>query len=131
MVVQTDHDSDSVWWDKLTGPVNNELYTSARHMGCRLTLSWNVDYYLNDKNNTMMLYIDAVPNRGITNFVSTGSYKGDYPKNNRFRSDRGIDLFVTSYDQESPTVFLSDSNLSVNITTKTSHVRERPVAARN
>ncbi len=122
MIVQTDKDSDSVWWDKITGPVNNELY--------KLLVTWDadsmylgVDYILNDKNNTLILYVDAIPGRGVTNFISTGAYKGDYPKNNRLRIDHGIDLIIASYNQDSPSVFLTDSNQSVNITPKTSHVR--------
>ncbi|MFZ4622064.1 MAG: putative Ig domain-containing protein [Bacteroidota bacterium] len=122
MIVATDKDSDSVWWDKLVGPPNNELY--------KLLVTWDadslylgVDYLLNDKNNSLMLYVDAIPGKGITNFISTGAYKGDYPKNNRLRTDHGIDLFVASYNQDQPSVFLSDSNQSVNITAKSSHVR--------
>ncbi len=122
MVVATDNDSDSVWWDKLIGPANNELYSLLVTWDAD-SLYFGVDYLLNDKNNTLMLYVDAVPNKGVTNFISTGSYKGDYPKNNRFRSNRGIDLFIAAYNQEHPSVFLADSNLSANITPKTSHLR--------
>ena len=121
-IVATDHDSDSVWWDRITGPVNNELY--------HLLVTWDadslycgVDYLLNDKNNTLMLYVDAIRDRGITNCISTGVYKGDYPKNNRFRKEHGIDLFIASYNQDPPGIFVIDSNQSINITQRASCAR--------
>ena len=121
-IVSMDKDSDGVWWDKDTGQVNNELL--------KLLVTWDadsvyfgVDYILNDKNNTLMLYIDAIRERGITNFISTGFYKGEYPKNNRFRKEFGIDLFIASYNQDPPATFVVDSNQSINITLNTSRAR--------
>ena len=121
-IVAADNDSDSVWWDKLTGPVNNEL-TSLLVTWDADSVYFGVDYFLNDKNNTLMVYADAVRGRGVTNFNSALGYAGDYPKNNLFRADRGIDLFIAAYNQGSPAVFTADSTRSTDITPKTTHVR--------
>lgn len=120
--VCTDKDSDSMWWDRLTGVVNNELYS--------LLVTWDadslylgVDYLINDKNNTLMLYVDALRNAGVKNFLSTQGYNGDYPKNNRFLPQNGIDFFVAAYNQETPSVFRVEGNQSVNISSLSSRFR--------
>ena len=117
-----DSDTDSYWWNRSTGIVNNEMYS--------IFATWTADslylglhYYLNDVNNTAMLYVDAVKDSGRTNFNSTQGWNGDYPKNNRFRPEDGIDLFIADYNKETPSTFLVAGNQSVNITNKTRRAR--------
>lgn len=120
--VAADGDTDSYWWSRSTGIVNNEMFG--------LYVTWDsdslylgLDYYINDVNNTAMLYVDAVKDSGRTNFHSAQGWLGDYPKNNRFRSTDGIDLFVTSYNKEKPSAFLVAGTQSINITPKTNTIR--------
>ncbi|MFA6468899.1 MAG: putative Ig domain-containing protein [Bacteroidota bacterium] len=124
-MVSTDNDSDSYWWTIVNDSVksvNNELYS--------LYVTWDadslylgVDYYINDKNNTLILYLDALRNTGITNFLSTAGYTGDHPKNNRFLTHNGIDLFVAAYFLEHPSVYRVQGNSSVDISPLTSRFR--------
>jgi alpha-amylase len=120
--VAADSDTDSYWWSRSTMVVNNEMY------GIYVTwdsdsLYLGLDYYINDINNTAILYVDAVKDSGRTNFNSTQGWLGDYPKNNRFRLEDGIDLFVASYNKEKPNTFLVAGNQSINISTKANGVR--------
>jgi alpha-amylase len=120
--VAADGDTDSYWWSRSTMIVNNEMY------GLYVTwdsdsLYFGVDYYINDINNTAMLYVDAVKDSGRTNFNSAQGWLGDYPKNNRFRPADGIDLFIASYNKEKPSAFLVSGNQSVNISAKTNALR--------
>ncbi|MFA6440041.1 MAG: alpha-amylase domain-containing protein, partial [Bacteriovoracaceae bacterium] len=121
-LVAADSDTDSYWWDRKTGIVNNELYG--------LYVTWDsdslylgLDYYINDISNTAMLYVDAVKDSGRTNFNSTAGWIGDFPKNNRFRSTDGVDLFVASYNKEKPSTFLVSGTQSINISKMTNGVR--------
>ncbi|NUN70653.1 MAG: DUF1939 domain-containing protein [Bacteroidetes bacterium] len=120
--VAADSDTDSYWWNRTTGIVNNEMFG--------LYVTWDsdslyigLDYYINDINNTAMLYIDAVKDSGRTNFNSTQGWLGDYPKNNRFRAADGIDLFMAAYNKEKPSTFLVTGTQSINITAKTNGQR--------
>lgn len=120
--VAVDSDTDSYWWDRSTGIVNNEMKN--------LYVTWDSDslyiglnYYINDVNNTSMIYIDAIKDSGRTNFNSTQGWIGDYPKNNRFRSTDGMDIFIAAYNKNAPSTFFVIGNQSLNITNKTVGVR--------
>ncbi len=100
-LVVADSDTDSFWnGDSL----DNEL------IGLYATwdsdsLYLGVDYILNDKYNTMMLYINAGIPGGITNFNSKSGYVGDYAKNFRFTANDSIDFFVADYYHAVPSLF--------------------------
>lgn len=100
-LVVADSDTDSFWnGDSL----DNEL------IGLYATwdsdsLYLGVDYILNDKYNTMMLYINAGIAGGITNFNSKSGYVGDYQKNFRFTANDSIDFFVADYYHAVPSLF--------------------------
>lgn len=115
--VAVDGDTDSYWWSRSTGIVNNELFGLYATWDSD-SLYLGLDYYINDVNNTAMLYVDAVKDSGRTNFNSAQGWLGDYPKNNRFRSSDGVDLFVSSYNNEKPSTFLVAGTQSVNISAK-------------
>ncbi|MCE1188393.1 MAG: putative Ig domain-containing protein [Ignavibacteria bacterium] len=108
-----DPDTDSKWNPRDT--MNNEL------LGIYATwdadsLYVGVNYVINDKYNTMMLYLDAGIPGGITNFNSNFGYNGDYAKNFRFRQSDGIDFFLADYYHDKPSFFRCDTNTSTNIT---------------
>ncbi|MCK9425309.1 MAG: DUF1939 domain-containing protein [Ignavibacteriaceae bacterium] len=100
-LVVADSDTDSFWnGDSL----DNEL------IGLYATwdsdsLYLGVDYILNDKYNTMILYINAGIAGGITNFNSKSGYVGDYQKNFRFTSEDSIDFFIADYYHTTPSLF--------------------------
>ncbi len=120
--VAADGDTDSYWWSRVTGIVNNEMFGIYATWDSD-SLYLGLDYYINDINNTAMLYVDAVKDSGRTDFLSTNGWLGDYPKNNRFRAADGIDLFVASYNKEKPSTFLVAGTQSINLTPKTNGVR--------
>jgi len=100
-LVVVDSDTDSFWnGDSL----DNEL------IGLYATwdsdsLYLGIDYVLNDKYNTMMLYLNAGIPGGITDFNSKSGYAGDYAKNFRFTSEDSIDFFVADYYHNVPSLF--------------------------
>ncbi len=123
----TDGELDS-WWNPKKDSVNkapdNELYGFYATWDAD-SLYLGVDYVLNDKNNTLMIYIEAGLPGGITNFrQGTGSiYNGDYAKNIRFKTEDAIDFFVPAYFQNSPGLFRIDSNTSTNMSAVVNGVR--------
>lgn len=111
-----DSDTDGHWHhgDTLT----NELYGIYSTWDAD-SLYIGVSYDINDLYNTLIVYIDAGIPGGIVNFNSvTSKYRGDYAKNNRFRSTDSIDFFIADYYKSAPTFFKTYSDTSVNITTK-------------
>jgi hypothetical protein len=114
--IKSDSLNDSKWWTNDSTP-NNQLYG--------IFATWDADslylgiaYLCTDVNNTMMLYIDAGISGGVTDFNSTQGYKGDYPKNNMFPAQTGIDYFVADYyDVVAPSMFRTvGGDTDVNIT---------------
>ena len=112
-LISDDADDDSKW--NPGSPVNNELFA--------LYATWDADslylgvsYVLNDNFNTMMLYLDAGKEGGITNFNSTQGYNGDYAKNFLFKAENSIDYFIAAYHINSPVFYRSDSSTSFLMT---------------
>jgi len=60
---------------------------------------------------------------GITNFNSTMGYNGEYPKNFRFRSYDGIDLFTAAYYLTKPSALIISGNSATNISNKINSAR--------
>lgn len=114
-LIAADSDTDSKWNPHDT--VNNELFGVYATWDAD-SLYLGVDYIINDAYNTLMVYVDAGIDGGVTNFNSTSGYTGDYPKNYRFRTENAVDLFTASYNQTPPGVYKTEGNTSVNITPK-------------
>lgn len=114
-LVIADSDSDSYW-----RPVNildNEIIGIYSTWDAD-SLYIGVEYVINDIYNTLMLYIDAGLQGGITNFNSNQGYSGDYAKNFRFRPEDGIDFFTAAYYHNSPSLFKCSSNTSIDLSEK-------------
>jgi len=115
--IVADSDTDSYWGHPNPDSLNNEI------MGIYSTwdadsLYIGIDYVINDVYNTMMLYMDAGIEGGITNFNSNQGYNGDYSKNFRFRHDDAIDYFLADYYRNQPSFYKADSNTSTDYTLK-------------
>ncbi len=113
-LVIADSDNDSFW--RTPDSLNNEIFA--------IYSTWDSDslyiglsYYIKDKNNTLMLYLDTKAG-GITNFNSTMGYNGEYPKNFRFKTNNGIDLFTAAYFLSKPSAFSINGNSAVNMSDK-------------
>ena len=116
-LIVADSDTDSYWGHPNPDSLNNEI------MGIYSTwdadsLYIGIDYIINDSYNTMMVYIDAGIQGGITNFNSNQGYNGDYAKNFRFRTEDAIDYFVADYFRNQPSFYKADSNTSTDYTAK-------------
>ncbi len=118
-LVIEDPNNDSFW--RTPDSLNNEIFG--------IYATWDADslylglsYYIMDKNNTLMLYMDT-KNGGVTNFNSTMGYNGEYPKNFRFRPSDGIDLFTAAYYLTKPSVYRINGNSAVNISSKIKSAR--------
>lgn len=118
-LVMADSDTDSYWRprDSLGVPLdslNNELLAIFSTWDAD-SLYFGIDYIINDTYNTMMFYIDAGLDGGVTNFNSNQGYNGDYAKNFRFKQEDGIDYFSAVYNLEQPSFFKVSGNSSENI----------------
>lgn len=118
-LVIADSDSDSYW--RTPDSLNNEVFAIYSTWDSD-SLYVGIDYYINDKNNTLMLYMDTKAG-GITNFNSTMGYNGEYPKNFRFRSYDGIDLFTAAYYLTKPSALIISGNSATNISNKINSAR--------
>ncbi len=116
-LVVKDSASDSYWWSDSSRTMNNEIFGLYATWDSD-SLYLGVDYYSNDKNNTLIVYVDAGIPGGVTDFNSNDGYNGDYPKNFLFPKADGIDFFVADYYLNQPSVLLIDSNATIDITTK-------------
>ncbi len=112
-LVVADPDTDSYW--NPGEPKDNEVI--------KLFFTWDsdslyvgVDYICNDDYNTMMLYLDAGIEGGITDFSSAGGFNGHHAKNFRFRQDDGVDFYFADYYIQDPNFYRVDSNASTDIT---------------
>ncbi len=112
-LVIADSDSDSYW--RTPDSLNNELFNIYATWDSD-SLYLGINYYIADKNNTLMMYLDTKAG-GITDFNSTAGYNGEYPKNFRFRANDGIDIFTATYYLTDPSVFQIQGNQATNIST--------------
>ncbi len=110
-LIIADSGTDSYW--RTVDSLNNELFNIFATWDSD-SLYLGVNYYINDKNNTLMLYLDTKEG-GVTNFNSTGGYNGDYPKNFRFGANNGIELFTAAYYLTKPNAYSIQGNQSTNI----------------
>ncbi|MDP2300825.1 MAG: DUF1939 domain-containing protein [Ignavibacteria bacterium] len=108
--IAVDSDSDSYW--RPTNILDNELLGLFATWDAD-SLYLGVDYVINDNFNSMMLYIDAGLQTGITNFNSS-AYNGDYAKNFRFKNEDNIDYFFAAYFTTKPIFYKIDSSSGVN-----------------
>ncbi len=109
-----DSNSDSYW--RTPDSLDNEMLAIYSTWDAD-SLYLGIDYVINDSYNTMMLYIDAGKQGGVTNFHSS-SYIGEYQKNFRFRPSDAIDCFAAIYYLNQPSFYLLENNNSVNKTTE-------------
>lgn len=80
------------------------------------TLYLGVDYTVND--NGMVLYLDFGSTDGITDFVGTGGYAGDWPRLISFPETNGIDYFYGAWNGGNGNVYAASTSTStLDITT--------------
>jgi len=114
-LIVADSPDDSFW--SSTDTVNNELFGIYSTWDAD-SLYFGIDYKLDDNYNTMILYLDAGLPGGITNFNSQHGYRGDYPKNFRFRPQNGIDFFFPAYYLTAPGLYKIVDSTSENMSDK-------------
>jgi len=119
-LIFADSTNDSKWNPGV--PPDNELYdifstwdSDSLYIGIR--------YILNDDYNTMMIYLDAGIEGGVTDFNSQNGYIGEYAKNFMFSQENKIDYFFADYYLSNPSFFRADSNNSYELTDKIFGVR--------
>ncbi|MCF8243224.1 MAG: DUF1939 domain-containing protein [Melioribacteraceae bacterium] len=112
-LLAADDSEDGAW--NPGSPVDNELFNVYATWDAD-SIYLGIDYILNDDYNTLMIYIEAGLDGGVTDFNSNRGYNGDYAKNFLFTSENAIDFFAADYFTAAPTFFAIDSNQSVNIT---------------
>ncbi|MCF8305797.1 MAG: DUF1939 domain-containing protein [Ignavibacteriales bacterium] len=119
-LIFADSTNDSKWNPGV--PPDNELYdifstwdSDSLYIGIR--------YILNDDYNTMMIYLDAGIEGGVTDFNSQNGYIGEYAKNFVFSQENKIDYFFADYYLSNPSFFRADSNNSYELTDKIFGVR--------
>lgn len=113
-LVVADSDTDSFWNGD---SMDNELFGLYATWDAD-SLYLGIDYVINDKYNTMMMYIDAGISGGLTDFSSKSGYAGDFQKNFRFSSNDSIDFFIADYFHESPSLFQVLGKTAENISKK-------------
>jgi alpha-amylase len=118
-LVIADSNNDSFW--RTPDSLNNEIFGIYATWDSD-SLYLGINYYIKDKNNTMILYMDT-KNGGVTNFNSAMGYNGEYPKNFRFRAYNGIDLFTAAYYLNKPSAFKINGNSATNISSKINSAR--------
>ncbi|MCF8259919.1 MAG: putative Ig domain-containing protein [Melioribacteraceae bacterium] len=111
-----DDSADGFWGAK------NEIYGLYSTWDAD-SLYVGIDYYLNDNYNTLVFYLDAGLDSGVTDFNSTNTFKGEYAKNFQFKSDDAINFLLAAYYLDDPSFFRIDSNNTYNITENIHGVR--------